>query len=56
MVQPAASLPFIALEAGAVVIEVNPNATSLSPRAHFSLRLTATDALTVIAAEMANCS
>jgi NAD-dependent deacetylase len=56
LVQPAASLPFVALEAGAVVIEVNPNATSLSSRADFSLRLTAAEALTEIAAELAACS
>ena len=56
MVQPAASLPFVALEAGALVIEVNPNATSLSSRADFSLRFTATEALTEIAAELAACS
>jgi NAD-dependent deacetylase len=56
MVQPAASLPFVALDVGAAVIEVNPNATSLSPRAHFSLRLSAAEALTEIAAELAGCS
>lgn len=38
MVEPAASLPFLALEAGAAVIEVNPHATPLTPRASVSLR------------------
>lgn len=37
-VQPAASLPFVALEAGAVVVEVNPDETPLSRYAHFTLR------------------
>jgi NAD-dependent deacetylase len=50
LVQPAASLPFIALNAGAVVIEVNPTATLLSAKAHFSLQSTAIEALTAIAA------
>jgi len=38
VVEPAASLPFIALEAGARVIEVNPQPTPLSARASVSLR------------------
>jgi len=53
LVQPAASLPFIALEAGAVVIEINPLTTSLSSSASFSLQASAADALTTIAAELA---
>jgi len=53
LVQPAASLPFVALEAGAVVIEINPVPTSLSARAHFSLQTTAAEALTAIAADLA---
>jgi NAD-dependent deacetylase len=53
LVQPAASLPFIALNAGAVVIEVNPVPTSLSPKAHFSLQATAAESLTAIAASLA---
>lgn len=36
-VQPAASLPWMALENGATVVEVNPEATSLSPHAHYVL-------------------
>ena len=53
LVQPAASLPFFALEAGAVVIEVNPAPTLLSAKAHFSLQATAADALTAIAYDLA---
>ncbi len=53
LVQPAASLPFVALEAGAVVIEINPAPTSLSSIAHFSLQAGAADALTTIAADLA---
>lgn len=53
LVQPAASLPFVALEAGAVVIEINPAPTSLSAKAHFSLQATAAEALTAIAADLA---
>jgi NAD-dependent deacetylase len=37
LVEPAASLPFAALEADAAVIEVNPDATPLTPRATVSL-------------------
>ncbi len=53
LVQPAASLPFVALEAGAVVIEINPVPTSLSSKVHFSLQATAAKALTAIAADLA---
>jgi NAD-dependent deacetylase len=38
LVEPAASLPFLALEAGAAVIEVNLDATPLTPRATLWLR------------------
>ena len=54
LVQPAASLPFIALNAGAVVIEINPVPTSLSRSASFSLQATAAEALTTITAELAD--
>jgi NAD-dependent deacetylase len=53
MVQPAASLPFVALDAGAVVIEINPVPTSLSSLAHYSLQATAAEALMVLAAKLA---
>jgi len=54
LVQPAASLPFIALNAGAVVIEINPIPTSLSQIASFSLQATAAEALTTITANLAD--
>jgi NAD-dependent protein deacetylase/lipoamidase len=38
MVQPAASLPLIALEHGAVVVEINPDATPLTAHVTRSLR------------------
>ena len=38
LVYPAASLPYEALENGAVVVEVNPDRTPLSASAHYSLR------------------
>jgi NAD-dependent deacetylase len=41
VVEPAASLPFLALDSGARVIEVNPQATPLTGRASVSLRGTA---------------
>ena len=53
LVQPAASLPFYALDAGATVIEINPVSTHLSAKAGFSLRSTAAQALTAIASELA---
>jgi len=37
VVYPAASLPFEALHAGAVVVEINPEITPLTQQAHFSL-------------------
>lgn len=37
-VQPAASLPFVALESGALVVEVNPHETPLSSYAQHTLR------------------
>jgi len=38
MVEPAASLPFIALESGAKVIEINPAETPLTSHCHFALQ------------------
>ena len=52
LVQPAASLPFIALDAGATVIEINPVPTSLSAVAQFSLQATAAETLPSIAAAL----
>ena len=38
LVYPAAALPYEALENGATLVEINPNATPLTPHADFSLR------------------
>lgn len=54
LVQPAAALPFLALESGAVVIEINPTPTALSDQAQFSLQSAASTALTKIAAALAD--
>ena len=37
LVQPAASLPLIALEAGKIVLEINPSPTPLTPYSHFAI-------------------
>ncbi len=37
MVEPAASLPHTAIRAGAVLVEVNPQPTPLTPSARFAL-------------------
>jgi NAD-dependent deacetylase len=55
LVQPAATLPFIALNAGATVIEINPAPTSLTVMADFSLQATAAEALSAISIELASC-
>lgn len=38
VVYPAAGLPLAALESGACLVEINPDATPLTPQAHYSLR------------------
>jgi NAD-dependent deacetylase len=48
LVQPAASLPYHAAASGAKVIEINPDATPLSPEATISLRGKAGDILPLI--------
>lgn len=45
IVQPAASLPFTALRAGATVVEVNPSPTELTPAADYSVQEPAGGAL-----------
>jgi len=52
LVQPAASLPFVALSSGAIVVEINPIPTALSSEAHYSLQATAAEALPLIAANL----
>ena len=49
VVSPAASLPFLALEAGARVIEVNPHPTPLTRQATVSLRGSAGEILPQLA-------
>lgn len=55
LVQPAASLPYVALNSGASLIEINPTPTSLNAQTQFSLQATAADALTRIALELKRC-
>lgn len=45
LVQPAASLPYLALESGAAVVEINPESTPLSEEATVTLRGTAAELL-----------
>ncbi len=45
VVEPAASLPFLALRAGALVVEVNPEPTPLTDYCHHALALPAAEAL-----------
>jgi len=52
LVQPAASLPMMALEHGAAVIEINPLETPLSPHAHQCLRGAASEVLTNLVSQL----
>ena len=52
LVQPAASLPYLALDSGASLIEINPLPTPLSAHATFNLYSSAAEALTAIAADL----
>lgn len=51
-VQPAASLPLAAAEAGARIVEINPDPTPLTPYADFSFREKAGEILPVIDKEL----
>ena len=53
-VQPAASLPLLALENGASVVEINPQQTPLSLHADCCLRTSASEALTSIMHQLKN--
>ena len=55
MVQPAASLPLVALEAGAALVEINPHETPLSLHAEQCFRGKASDVLTSIIAQLRAC-
>lgn len=48
LVQPAASLPYLAKRGGAVLVEVNPNETPLSRECDFIFRRSASEALPAI--------
>jgi NAD-dependent deacetylase len=50
LVQPAASLPRVALQAGATVVEINPQETPLSAQASFVLRGNAGELLPALCA------
>ena len=52
LVHPAASLPLIALESGAPLVEVNPQETPLSPHAEQCFRGSASDVLTALTAQL----
>jgi NAD-dependent deacetylase len=52
LVQPAASLPLMAQEHGASLIEINPLETPLSPHADQCLRGTASEILSTIVSQL----
>jgi NAD-dependent deacetylase len=54
LVQPAASLPLLALENGATLVEINPQETPLSLHADHCLRGSASAALTSIMHQLKN--
>jgi NAD-dependent deacetylase len=51
LVQPAASLPLVALERGAALVEINPAETPLSPHANLSIRGKASEVLVTLVSE-----
>lgn len=53
LVQPAASLPLVAMEKGAALVEVNPMETPLSSQARQCIRATASQSLAAIAGQLA---
>lgn len=52
VVEPAASLPILARQGGAVLIEINPTSTPLTPVCEYSLRGTAAELLPALIAEL----
>ena len=52
LVQPAASLPLYALDHGAPLVEINPEATPLSPHANQSIRGKASEALVTLVSQL----
>ena len=56
LVEPAASLPFLALQSGASVVEINTQQTPLSPQAHVVIQASAGKALPVLVQAISNWS
>ena len=54
LVEPAASLPFIALENGATVLEINPQSTPLTPLTSYSVRGNAGEIIPKLVLELLN--
>ena len=54
LVQPAASLPLVAIEHGAALVEINPQATPLTPHADQSIRAPASEALVTLVSQLRN--
>jgi len=52
LVEPAAALPFIALRNGAMVLEINPQITPLTPQASYSVQGNAGDLLPILAVQV----
>jgi NAD-dependent deacetylase len=52
LVQPAASLPMLALERGAPVVEINPDETPLTPHADQSIRGKASETLVTLVSQL----
>ena len=52
LVQPAASLPLLALEHGAPVVEINPDETPLTPHADQAIRSGASEALVTLVSQL----
>ncbi|MBM4547744.1 NAD-dependent deacylase, partial [Rhodococcus hoagii] len=50
VVYPAAGLPLRAIGSGATVVEINPQATDLSPHVQYSWRTTAAEGLPALVA------
>jgi NAD-dependent deacetylase len=53
VVYPAAALPETARSHGAFIVEINPEATNLTPQAHVSLRGTAVQCVPALVQEAA---
>lgn len=54
LVEPASSLPYIAIQSGAIVVEINPRETPLSDQAHFVIRAPSGKALPALVKAIAS--